>query len=312
MITIGITCYNAAETIGRALRSALGQDWPDFEIIIADDASTDQSVAAARAAAAGDVRVKILTHAHNQGVAAMRNAILSASSGDVIVFFDDDDESLPLRLRMQYEALCSYEQKSGADLCACYAGSVRIYPNGYCKIINPVGGADIVPRGPAMADYILFFSRMRGWCYGGTGGGMLMARRAVFAALDGFDPSFRRAEDLDFAVRLALAGGHFVGAPGILFHQYATSAPDKSPDKNLRNEQALINKHADYLKAKGVYYYAFHWPLLRYYHFTRRYVRFMLVLAGLMMRYPLRASRHFLCTASARFMHERKMKAGQE
>ncbi|HEV7416279.1 MAG TPA: glycosyltransferase, partial [Tianweitania sediminis] len=40
-VTIGITCYNARDTIARAVASALAQDWDDLEVLIADDASTD-------------------------------------------------------------------------------------------------------------------------------------------------------------------------------------------------------------------------------------------------------------------------------
>ena len=43
LITIGITCFNAEKTIERALLSAINQDWPNFEIIVVDDASTDSS-----------------------------------------------------------------------------------------------------------------------------------------------------------------------------------------------------------------------------------------------------------------------------
>ena len=43
LITIGITCFNAEKTLERALLGALNQDWPNFEIIVVDDASTDSS-----------------------------------------------------------------------------------------------------------------------------------------------------------------------------------------------------------------------------------------------------------------------------
>ena len=44
LITIGITCYNAEKTIRRAVDSALSQDWPNYEVIVVDDGSTDNSL----------------------------------------------------------------------------------------------------------------------------------------------------------------------------------------------------------------------------------------------------------------------------
>ena len=45
LITTGMTCFNAAATVGRALESALAQDWPDFEVAVDDDASSGSSPA---------------------------------------------------------------------------------------------------------------------------------------------------------------------------------------------------------------------------------------------------------------------------
>jgi len=86
----------------------------------------------------------------------------------------------------------------------------------------------------------------------------------------GFDSNFRRVEDIDFAVRLALAGGHFIGSAEPIFIQYATESLDKAPEKNLEAELQLVEKHKDYLQSKNRYIYAKKWPLLRYHHFKGR------------------------------------------
>lgn len=94
-----------------------------------------------------------------------------------------------------------------------------------------------------------------------------MARKTTFEAVGGFDPTLRRVEDVDFAIRVALANGHFIGCPERLFIQYATNTADKTPEKNCEAEIRLADKYKDYLVSTGKYYYAKKWPLVRYYHF---------------------------------------------
>jgi glycosyltransferase involved in cell wall biosynthesis len=96
-ISVIITNYNYAEFVGFAIESALALDWPDVEVVVVDDGSTDESLTAIRAF--GD-RVTVLeTENGKQRVAANRG--FSVSSGDVVVFLDSDDllpPDLPLRL----------------------------------------------------------------------------------------------------------------------------------------------------------------------------------------------------------------------
>lgn len=308
-MTIGIPCFNASDTISRAIDSARNQDWPEIEILIVDDASTDQSVAAIETTIAGMPNARLVRQKTNAGPAGTRNIIVDEAKGEFIAFFDDDDESLPDRISTQVNCLVAYEEQSGMNLVACYASGIRRYGNGYTLDLPAIGsrGAE-KPHGSAVADYLLFFSRKDGWFYGsGTPTCSLLARCSTFAAIGGFDPQLRRVEDVDLAVRLALQGGHFVGTTEKLFVQHATSAADKSPEKNMESEQRLAKKHRDYLVSIGRYYYALHWPKLRYWHFRRRYGRFILELMGLLFRHPLAVTGHILVSGPKRWLHERKM-----
>jgi len=65
MVTIGITCYNAEETIERAIRSALEQTWKNSEVLVVDDASTDHSVSVVQAQIREDIRFRVLTTEEN-------------------------------------------------------------------------------------------------------------------------------------------------------------------------------------------------------------------------------------------------------
>ena len=58
----------------------------------------------------------------------------------------------------------------------------------------------------------------------------------------------------------------------------------------------------------GGFYYAYHWPKLRYLHFKRHYFRFAIELFGLLLRYPLAVPCHLLTTGPRRLIHEQRMR----
>jgi len=308
LITIGITCYNAADTIARAIDSGLSQDWPNFEIIVVDDCSTDASVSVIEKCMKDHKNTAMIKHTTNQGPAAARQTILDNAKGDLIAFFDDDDESAPRRIKTQYERIISYEKETSENLIACYVSGERIYPNGYSLKMEAIGSKPRIPNGTLVADRLLFYGPVSNCFFGnGTPTCSLMARRSTFESIGGFDPDFRRVEDVDFAIRLALAGGHFIGCPETLFMQYATTGNDKAPEKNKDAELQLAEKHKEYLQSVGRYIYAKKWPLLRFYHFKGQYLKMITVLCELFLRHPFKTSAHFLHTAPRRFFHERKM-----
>jgi glycosyltransferase involved in cell wall biosynthesis len=308
-VTIGLACYNAQDTIVRALNSALAQDWPHTEIIIVDDCSSDGSVSMVKKAIADHHQARLIQHKHNLGPAGTRNTILNNARGEYVVFFDDDDVSLPARITGQVQTLQSYEEQTGTSHVACYASGVRRYPNGYEKFLPAIGSQGTAPHGPELADYLLFFKKRSDWFYGGgVPACALLARRSTFVVVGGFDPVLRRVEDADFAIRLAFLGGHFIGTGQILFTQYATWASDKSPEKNLEAEQYLAEKNKAYLSSVGHYEYARRWPKLRYWHFKRRYASFILELSQLLVRYPLAVTAHLFHSGPRRLWHERLMR----
>lgn len=312
LVTIGVTCYNAADTITRAVASALAQDWPNLEIIVVDDRSSDNSAAVVEAVIQHDFRARLIRHGCNTGPAGARNTILDHARGEFVAFFDDDDESLPGRISEQVRTLTAYEQRSGAALVACYAAGNRYYSNGYVKPLPAIGvGGRRVPNGPPVADWLLFFRRLADWDYGsGVPACALLARRSTFVLLNGFDAKLRRIEDVDFAIRLALMAGHFIGTKEPLFVQWATTGMDKVPEKNLEAEQAVADKHAAYLRSVQKYRYARSWPLIRYLHFKRRYGCFLMELAPLFIRYPLAVTSQLAVNGPKRLLHEWRMRRG--
>lgn len=308
LITIGITCFEARDTIARAIQSALNQDWPNFEVIIVDDCSRDNSVEIINSLISGVHHACLIRHEINSGPAASRNTILSNASGEFLAFFDDDDISLPNRIRTQFNELKSHELKHGVNLIACYASGVRRYPNGYELEIPAIGSRYDAPNGEIVADYLLFNSRRPNVFYGGgTPTCSLMARTETFLAVEGFDSSMRRVEDVDFAIRLAMIGGHFIGCKDRLYIQSATLALDKSPLRNFEAELRMVEKNELYLKSKNRYYYSKSWFKIRYYHFSQQRIKFAVALMIFLIKFPVSGAKHFMHSAPRRLAHELKM-----
>jgi glycosyltransferase involved in cell wall biosynthesis len=103
--SVVIPVYNRAALIGRALRSCLEQDFTDFEIIVVDDGSADDSVAAIRRF--DDPRLKVIEHERNRGVGPARNSGMAGAIGEWIVCLDSDDELLPGALRTMHDCAVS-------------------------------------------------------------------------------------------------------------------------------------------------------------------------------------------------------------
>ena len=309
LVTIGVTCFDARDTILRALKSASAQDWPAIEIVVVDDCSKDGSAEIVRDFIASDARARLIQHRENLGFAAALNTVLAHARGEFVALFDDDDESLPNRVREQVRVLSQYETITGSHLVACYASGEQRYPNGYRVDSPAIGMRGPVPKGPAVAEYLLVFKRQPGWFYGaGTPACALLARRTTFEAMGGFDPNLRRRQDVDFAVRLALRGGHFIGTTERLYIRHMTGGAEKSAEAILAAWSALAEKHRAYLQGICRYDYALRWPRLRYWHFKRRYARFALEFLRLLLRNPVEATRHILATGPARLVHEHKMR----
>ena len=92
---------NGEATLREAIDSVLAQDDPDFELLILDDASADRSAALAGEYARRDSRVAVILHERNVGLASTLNEGLERARNELVLRMDQDDVSLPARLRIQ-------------------------------------------------------------------------------------------------------------------------------------------------------------------------------------------------------------------
>lgn len=256
LITVGITCYDAEDTIRRAVESALAQTWAAREVIIADDGSADGSATVVEEIGRTHDEIRLIRHGENRGVAEARNTVLAHARGTFIAFFDDDDESTPDRLEQQYRRIVEYEQHHPGAPIFCYANRLVVPPGEREPTFERYGIGRVPPEpsGSIAADYVLGVLRCDvKYSWGMLGSCTLMARTETFRALGGFDGSFRRRAELDLAVRAAFAGAHFISVDAPLVTQYLTPTADKAGDAQLRYRLLLVEKHRDYLKEKRCY-----------------------------------------------------------
>jgi glycosyltransferase involved in cell wall biosynthesis len=192
-VSVVIPAYNAATTIRRALESIFAQTFTDYEIVVVDDGSTDQTGAIVRQY--GD-RV-LLVEQPNRGQATARNNGVRHSSGEFLAFLDADDQWLPRRLEMTVAALLA-----DPDAALVYSDTI---------VVNEAG--EQVPRsliGPECAHAPTMDEMLtRIWPILPS---TVLMRRAAFDRTGGFCEQLRGPEDIHFSL-LAREQGHFIYLP---------------------------------------------------------------------------------------------------
>jgi succinoglycan biosynthesis protein ExoO len=236
-VSVLIAAYNASTFLHRAVRSALAQTYAPLEILIIDDASTDNTLAIANALTADDSRVRVLTLPFNSGPAAARNAGLNAARGDWIAILDADDAYTPSRL----EALTSAQNGKHIDI---------VFDNFFFfDATRGIVESTALPAGDAIEpiDVYDFVEHARPYA-GQTDWGLLkpMFRRAFLEAHSLRYPEFsRHGEDFLFMCRALHAGGRclLVHTPGYLYSTRSSGMSRTTIDHGLMIEhiKTLLN-----------------------------------------------------------------------
>ena len=196
-VSVILPVFNGAATIVNALESVFAQTFTDYEIVVVDDGSTDET--ASVLAGFGD-RIHVVSQS-NRGLSAARNAGVRASSGELIAFIDDDDEWMPEKL-----ARCVAILEQDLNCVLAYTGAIRVDLTG-APMPNQNANTNGVDS-PTIAQMLA-----RPWnvvpC-------QFVVRRTVFERCGGFDERFvSTCEDLYFLL-LAREHGHFRAVPDAL------------------------------------------------------------------------------------------------
>jgi len=189
-VSILTPAYNSAKFICQTLDSVLRQTFTDFEMIIVDDGSTDQTRAIVESYAARDARIRLITQP-NAGIAAARNRAMGAARGRFFALLDSDDLWLPSYLSEQLAILAERP-----DVAVLSANAINFG--------GPFDGAPLLPiraRGRIRLVSLLELVTVEdSLCI------LSIFRREVTEAIGGFDATLRRSEDYDLWLRAAVAG----------------------------------------------------------------------------------------------------------
>jgi succinoglycan biosynthesis protein ExoO len=113
-LSVIIPCFNASKTIAAAVQSVLNQTYGNFEIIVVDDGSTDNTADLIHTLCLTDARIRAICLGQNRGPSVARNAAISRAKGEWIALLDADDLYEPHRV----EALLNLACSTGAELVA--------------------------------------------------------------------------------------------------------------------------------------------------------------------------------------------------
>lgn len=229
LVSVVIPTFNRGPLLDEAIRSVLAQTFGDFELIVVDDGSTDDT--AQRVQAYADPRVRYV-HQRNAGLAAARNAGIRTATGAYVAFLDDDDTWHADKLRRQVEVLAARP-----EIAAVHTGFRWV----------DTGGAplDLEYRRPPSRGS-LYQDLMFANVISGSGSSVLV-RASCFGRAGVFDPALRAREDQDLWRRLVLAGYEFACVDEPLVHiRWHGTNMQKDPERMaLSGLQYLAKLHAE-------------------------------------------------------------------
>jgi len=188
-VSVILPAYNAERTLAEAIESLLTQSFTDFELIIVDDGSTDETSAVIGRCAATDARIVCLVNPTNQGISRSRNRALAAAKGEFVACLDSDDVADSNRLVCQVEFMEAHPEcvLVGSDLAIIDEQSVvvghRSYPHADAALRRAM------PRRNPFAQPACLF------------------RTQVARDLGGYREDLPVCEDYDLFFRLAEKGG---------------------------------------------------------------------------------------------------------
>ena len=186
-VSVIIPTYNRAALLGRSIRSVLEQSYTDFELIVVDDGSTDET--AGVVAGFRDGRIRYLPLARNTGAGAARNAGIRVARGKFLAFQDSDDEWLPSKLAKQMSAF----ERGTARLGVVYSDMQRILCDGTTNYF----------AAPSVSSDRLINPAIRFYQVSNLGIQSTVIRREYMDEVGHFNEDLRAFEDMEIFIRLS-------------------------------------------------------------------------------------------------------------
>jgi glycosyltransferase involved in cell wall biosynthesis len=187
IISVIMAAYNGASLIGETLASLQAQSFADFEVIVVDDCSTDDTLAVIRGF--GDPRIKVIAAETNQGVVASRNRGFAEARGRYIAALDHDDLCHPERFARQVAYLDAHPETVLVGTAASVLEDGMVLPGTLAPVTTP-----------ALIEWLLRIENPLVWS-------SVMMRGDAARQLDPFTrPDLKFAEDFDLYHRIGRFG----------------------------------------------------------------------------------------------------------
>lgn len=232
-ISVVLPVHNRADVLARAIGSVLQQDFREFELIVVDDGSTDDS--AATVGSFGDKRIRLIQLEENRGGNVARNEGVRAATAPLIAFLDSDDRYLPNKLSW---TVAEFSRRPELELLV--DSFIKVQPPGSRK-------AEVVRRNPVIDDRQLFrialFTRQL-W----KATPAISVRREV-AIKAPFDETLRRLQDFDFLIR-ASEFANCASTDEILWVKYWDANAISAQDNMIPANVELVRRHPEYLRTR--------------------------------------------------------------
>lgn len=223
-VSVVVPAYNQADYLAIALNSILDQSYPDYEILVVDDGSTDETATVARSFSDS---IRYIWQ-ENQGLAGARNTGIRQAQGEFVALLDSDDCWHPEFLETMMAL--SAAQPDGSVY---YAGWRYMDTQG--RELPQAPGQKVIP--PAQMYSALLKSNFINCC-------TVVMRRAAVMTSGLFDPAFRRLQDRELWVRMLRQGHTFIGTAACLVrYRIHDSSLSTDPTGGIRAVLALAAKH---------------------------------------------------------------------
>jgi poly-beta-1,6-N-acetyl-D-glucosamine synthase len=201
-VTVLIPAYNEERVIATSVRAALDADYPELELLVLDDGSTDATEAAARRAAGDDHRCQVLRDPVNRGKAEQLNAGFARARHELVVVTDADTHMHPLAVKLLVARMTS------SPMLAAVAGAPHVTNRTgvICamQVLEAAAIIGLIRRTQSLTGRV------------GTVAGVLgLFRRDRVLAVGGYDGTMA-TEDIDLSWRLLMAGWHSAYEPHAL------------------------------------------------------------------------------------------------
>lgn len=252
MISIVIPLYNKEATVSRAVHSVLKQSFQDFELIVVNDGSTDNSCEVVESF--NDKRIRLI-HQENAGVSAARNRGIEEAKGEFIAFLDADDEWMPNYLATQVQLAKDYPN------CAVFATNYEFIDE-QGKTTKPI--IRRIPFSEESGEITNYFE-VASHSHPPLWTSAIMVCKKAIQQIGGFPVGIRSGEDLLTWARLAVYYRiAYNTQPFALYYikDYSSRELQRIPDKSNivgKELQQLFNKH----HIPALRKYLSHWQKMR-------------------------------------------------